>query len=163
MEKYRIISCEKFPVGKATTYEKTVGCFTFTLDSYGNENHHGVNFRITKGEEFIAAIKSSYFPNIKQLTIEDMGTHPSYRQIGLGKLRLKEVLSFLISNSQAPETVVAEGVITTEDAIAAGMDSERLSQGEKFVKAIGFRQIGNSDCWQISFEELVKRLQKNKS
>lgn len=150
MEKYRVVSCEEFPCGNtATAYEKTVGCFTFTLDSHEGENYHGVNLKISKGEEFIAAIKSSYFPDVKQLTIEDMGTRPNYRQIGLGKIRLGEVLSFLVSKGQTPQTIVAEGV-----------DDTILNQGEKFVKALDFQQIGNSDCWKISFEELAKRVQK---
>ena len=148
--KYRVISYEKFPSGNtATAYEKVVGCFTFTLDSHEGENYHGVNLRISKGEEFIAAIKSSYFPDVKQLTIEDMGTHPGYRQIGLGKIRLGEVLSFLISKGQTPQTIVAEGV-----------DNVILGEGEKFVKALGFQHVGNRSSWQVSFEELNKRLEK---
>lgn len=147
---YKVVRCKKFPGGNTvTSYEKAVGCFTFTLDSHEGENYHGVNLRIGRGKEFIAAIKSSYFPEDKQLTIEDMGTHPEYRQIGLGKIRLDEVLSFLVSKNQIPQTIVAEGV-----------DNVILGEGEKFVKALDFQQIGNSNCWKISFEELAKRLQK---
>jgi len=149
--KYRQVSCERFSGSDYvhTAYEKAVGCFVFRLDDHDDKRADEMFLEIKKGDVGIGFIKTAYFYDKKVLFIQDMSTHHDYIRIGLGRTRLEEILSFLNSKGETPKTIIAEGV-----------GYLGIPHGEEFVKALGFQHVGNRDSWQVSFEELSKRLQK---
>lgn len=148
---YKQTSCVTFPETGyvVSTHEKTIDNLVLKLDSHKGKNENTVNLKIEKDGKEIAFIRSVYFPDEKLLSIEDMDTHFAYRRKGLGKLRVKEVISFLSSKSETPQTIIAEGV-----------GYLGIPDGEQFVKVLGFQKMGDSDNWRVSIEELNKGLKK---
>jgi GNAT superfamily N-acetyltransferase len=128
-------------------YEKTINDFVLRLNSNKGEYAYAISLYISKNGKNIAFIRTAYFPDEKMLLIEDIDTHFGYRRKGLGRLRLREVISFLSSKGEKPQTVIVEGV-----GYLGTLD------GEGFVKKLGFHPIENSLDWRVSFEELNKRL-----
>ncbi len=130
-----------------STHEKVIDNLILKIISNKGKDNHSISLRIFKNEKGIAFIISTYFSDEKILFIQDMDTHFAYRKKGLGRLRVKEVISFLASKGEEPQTIIAEGV-----------GYLGIPDGKQFVKALGFQPIENSSNWKVSFEELNKKL-----
>jgi GNAT superfamily N-acetyltransferase len=145
---YKEISYKNTPeTGPVYTYEKVLDDFVLELELSREESAYIIDLKILKDEWHIGHIIAVYNPDKKILSIKDMYTRPEYRRKGLGRLRVKEVISFLASKGETPKTIIAESV-----GLFGNPD------GVPFVKSLGFKQIENTSNWQISFEELNKRL-----
>jgi len=120
------------------------------LLKYFETNSKSVDIEIERENETIAFIKSNYWPSHKLLFIEDIDTHSAHRRKGLGKLRMKEVISFLNSMGETPKKIIAEDVGYTGTL-----------DGSEFFKALGFQPEEKSTNWKASIEDLKKSLGLN--
>lgn len=79
----------------------------------------------------------------KDFLIADIRTPEYCRRQGLGVLKIREALKYLESKNLKPARVFGCCV---------------ASAGEPFYEALGFSRIGDSDNWEVSCEELRKKL-----
>jgi GNAT superfamily N-acetyltransferase len=142
--KYKQTSCVTYSeTGTVvSTHEKTIDNLVLKLEYHKRKNANTVDLKIEKDREEIAFIRSIYFSDEKLLLIEDIDTHRDYRRKGLGKLRVKEVISFLRSKGETPQTIIAQEV--------GYLKYLGIPDGEQFIKTLGFQPIENSNDWKVS-------------